>query len=231
MIRTVSETTARHHRKTIRLAFRMNGTKKTRTKVCSKVSDSYVLLAAKTLRGNSDLCLAFQVSIERPPPFWRHGQRSDRPASAPTGVCPTPGGLTLGVRARNAAHIACLLNGSCKSATSTWVLVYRRISLLRFPPFSVLVSFLSPSVFPASLLVSPPGLKIPPVTITNRRRGGLLPAAPCLVSANTADGGADAARIRRSERAGAATEPLELLTVAPKYPGEVGRGQRHRRHV
>lgn len=148
------------------------------------------------------------------------GDTASVAASVPTGVRLTRGGLTLGVRARNAAHIACLLSGSCKSAPSSWVLVYRRISLLRFPPSSVLVSFLSPSVFPASLLVSPPGLKIPPVTITNRRRGDLLPAAECLVAANTAGGRVDATGICGSARAGAATRPLEVLvlTAAAKHP-------------
>lgn len=82
--------------------------------------------------------LLFKYRLKFLLPF---GDTASVAAPVSTGVRLTRGGLTLGVRARNAAHIACLLNGSCKSATSSWVLVYRRISLLRFPPFSVLVSF------------------------------------------------------------------------------------------
>lgn len=58
-------------------------------------------------------------------------------------------------------------NQELQVSSILWVLVYRWISLLRIPPppppLSILVSLLSPSVFPASLLVSPLWLKIPDV--------------------------------------------------------------------
>lgn len=188
MIRTVPEIAARQRqRKTISLAFRMNGTKKTRAQVCSEVSDSYVLFTAKTFRGNSDLCLAFQISIEIPPLFWRYRERSDRPASVSTGVCLTRGGLTLGVRARNAAHIA--LSSKRELQVSNIPLGFGLRSDFT-PPISSLLStrLLFISLCLSCFIISLSSLKIAPVTITDRRRGDLLPAAECLVAANTADG-------------------------------------------
>lgn len=147
--------------------------------------------------------------IEIPPLFWSY---QGCPASVSTRFCLTRSSPTLGLRVCNAMYIACLLNGSCKSAASSGFCFTVGFHSSDFPP--LYTRLLVISLYLSCFIISLSSLAkntCCPVTITDRRRGNLLPAAERLIGANNPGKGVDATRICGFMRMGAAAaERLEV---------------------
>lgn len=132
-----------------------------RRRLFSNTSDSYVLFTEKLSESTLTSALLFNYRLKF---LLSFGAIKGVPLSPSTGFCLTRSGPTPGPRVSEAGVRSLSSKRELQVSSIQWVLVYRRISLLRFPPpVSIPVPLLSPSVFPASLLVSPLRLKIPAV--------------------------------------------------------------------